>query len=140
VVVTQTGDSASASLTEPEITPGLWYLNPSEVGPYGSGGEPPATATASATAVTQRFDPTVTSSTGDLWEYLNDLTSSFTPAYVLPESSVVLHVTITPTASVGTVVSGAINVDDAFQANELIGVANSGGDELGALHFTYTVG
>jgi len=40
---------------------------------------------------------------------------------------------------VGSTVTGVINVDDVFQANELIGLEDTGGDELASLPFSYKV-
>jgi hypothetical protein len=61
------GDSASLDIDPGggEVAPGLWFLNPSGIGPYGPGGAPSETASAGFGAVTQAFDPTVdTSSRG----------------------------------------------------------------------------
>ncbi|MGO9911459.1 MAG: S8 family peptidase [Acidimicrobiales bacterium] len=136
----QSGDKASLRFTTSgEVMPGYWYLNPSEIGPYGSTGAPAATATAVFDAITQAFDPTVKSSTGDLWSAANGLSKGFTPVYVMPGKSAKIVVTITPTAASGKTVSGVINVDDTFLANELIGVTDSGGDELASLPYTYKV-
>jgi len=140
VTESQSGDSASLAFTPGgEVTPGLWYLNPSELGPYGSGGAPAETASDTFSAVTPGFDPTVDPSTGDLWSVYNGLTSSFAPAYLEPGQSAVIPVTITPTAAVGSVVSGVINVDDTFEYNADIGAAEASGDELASLPFSYRV-
>jgi len=140
VTETQTGDSATLDFTTAgEVMPGIWYLNPSEIGPYPSTGAPSATASATFDAITQAFDPTVTPSTGDLWTAYNGLTLGFAPAYVEPGATATIPLTITPTAAPGTRVSGFINVDDTFQANELIGVTDTGGDELASLPFSYEV-
>ena len=113
------GDSASLNLSSgDEIQPGLWLLNPSEIGPYGR--EAPDSVTASATLRRRRRRPsipTVDPSTGDLWTALNGLTSSFSPVYLNPGESATIPLTITPTASPGTHVSGSINLDDVFQVN-----------------------
>jgi hypothetical protein len=61
------GDSASLDINPGggEVAPGLWFLNPSGIGPYGPGGAPSETASAGFGAVTQAFDPTAdTSSRG----------------------------------------------------------------------------
>jgi len=138
VVQSVSGDTASLTLSEPQVSPGLWYLNPSEVGPYGPSGAPSATASTQFDVVTQGFDPTVTSPTNDLWlQWLGG--PPVTPVYVAPGASVTIPVTITPTAASGTTVTGTINVSDAFQYNPLIGVPYVSGDELASLPFTYKV-
>jgi hypothetical protein len=140
VTVHQSGDAASLRFsTQGEVAPGLWYLNPSELGPYSSSGAPAVTANASFHAVTRAFDLTATPSTGDLWSVDIGLTKTFKPVYVLAEHSVTIVVRIKPTARVGSTVSGVINVDDVFQANELVGLEDSGGDELASLAFSYKV-
>lgn len=139
VVVAQSGDSASASISGPEISPGFWYLNPSEIGPYGSGGAPAVTASATITATTQTFDSTVSSPTGDLWSYYAGISGPPSPALVQPTADVTIPVTITPTAAPGTVVHGVIYVNDTFLVNEDVGTTFSGGDEIAAIPFTYKV-
>ncbi len=61
-------NTESVSLTSPEVSPGLWALNPEEVGPYPAGGAPKEVALATVTAVTQAFDPAVRTDTDDLWQ------------------------------------------------------------------------
>lgn len=140
VTESQGNDAASLTFTtRGEVMPGYWYLNPSEIGPYGSGGAPPATASATFSAITQAFDLSVTPSTGDLWTVYNGLTSNFAPVYLEPGQSAEIPFTITPEGAPGRVVSGSINVDDAFQANLLVGATYSGGDELASIPYSYRV-
>ncbi len=40
------GDSANVTLNEPEVSPGLWLLNPAEEGPFPASGAPTVTASA----------------------------------------------------------------------------------------------
>jgi hypothetical protein len=142
VTALQSGDTASLNLTSAsELAPGLWGFFPSEVGPYPDAGAPAVTASGSFQAVTQPFDPTVQSSTGDLWSLFNNIGSgNFNPVYLQPGKSATIALTITPTAAPGTPVAGTINLDDAFQANVVTGFEFGGGDELASLPFTYTVG
>jgi hypothetical protein len=140
VQAVQNGDSASATYsTGDEVQPGLWYANPSEIGPYS--GEPPAvTASGDFSITTQAFDPTVDPSTGDLWLVNNGLSSTFAPVYLNPGESATIPLTITPSASSGSHVSGFVNLDDAFQVNFGIGgQAFASGDELASFPFSYTV-
>lgn len=142
VTASQSGNSAALNLTTSgELAPGLWGLFPSEFGPYSAAGAPPVTASAGFKAVTQNFDSTVTASTGDLWSLFNNIgAGNFSPRVLQPGQSVTIPLTIVPSATPGTQVSGTINVDDVFEANALTGFEFAGGDELAALPFTYTVG
>ena len=134
------GNSASLTLNSgDELQSGAWLLNPSEIGPYGSSGAPSVTASANFSIVTQAFDSTVNPSTGDLWTFLNGLSSGFDPVYLEPGQSATIPLTITPTASPGTHVSGFINLDDTFQVNFNEGFEFGSGDELASLPFSYTV-
>ena len=79
----QSGDSASLTFNNAEISPGLWSLNPSEIGPYNTTtGAPKVTAAAKFSAVTKAFDPAVSSSTGDIWPVLEGLPGTATPVYI----------------------------------------------------------
>jgi hypothetical protein len=142
VTASQSGNAASLSLTaSSELAPGLWGLFPSEVGPYSTSGAASVTASASFSAVTQSFDSTVRSKTGDMWSLFNNIGSgNFNPVYLKPGKSATISVTITPTAAPGTQVTGSVNLDDAFQVNAVTGYEFGGGDELASLPFSYTVG
>jgi hypothetical protein len=122
-----------------EVEPGFWFLNPSEIGPYGPTGAPSVTASAQFDAVTAAFDPTVDSATGDLWSNDEGFTSGFDPLYLDPGQKATIPLTITPTASHGTHVHGVINLDDAFQINDVVGAQFGSGDELASFPFSYTV-
>jgi len=127
----------SASLTfsqSPEVTPGIWYLNPDEIGPYPPTGIPTDAASATMSAVTEAFDPAVTSSTGNLWD---GSLSSF--LYLLPGQSGGIDVYFTPTGPSGTLVQGTLYVDDITLA-AYTGYANPDGDELAAVPYEYKVG
>ncbi|HWH12566.1 MAG TPA: S8 family serine peptidase [Solirubrobacteraceae bacterium] len=134
----QSGDAATLSLNEPEVTPGLWTVIPGEIGPYPPSGAPPATTTTSVSAVTQAFDPTVDSSTGDFWEAINGLTADFAPVYVAPGASGQITVAVTPTGAPGAHVTGTLFIDDYVLASEY-GAADNDGDELAAVPYAYTV-
>ncbi|HEX3873141.1 MAG TPA: S8 family serine peptidase [Solirubrobacteraceae bacterium] len=134
----QSGGSASLSLNESEVSPGLWAVIPGEIGPFPVGGEPPATATGTVSAVTQAFDPTIDSSTGDFWTAINGLTPDFSPVYVAPGATGQITVALTPTAAPGTHVSGTLYVNDYALASTF-DAANNDGDEVAALPYNYIV-
>jgi hypothetical protein len=90
------------------------------------------------TAQTKAFDQAVTSAAGDLWLQATNPSASFSPVTINPGQSVTIDVTITPSAAVGSVVSGDLYVDDYAS-----GVPPDGqltGDELVAIPYEYTVG
>jgi hypothetical protein len=132
------GNSANVVLNEPEVSPGLWLLNPAEIGPFPSTGAPPVSASANLSAVTQTFDPSITSSTGDMWSALNGLSKGFSPTYLAPGGSTTITVTVTPTDPPGTMVSGTLYVDDYSLAGTF-SFDPPNADELAAIPYSYTV-
>jgi hypothetical protein len=135
-------DTASVSYAPPggTVTAGLWESAPTECGPYPVGGAPAGTATDTLTVQTKAFDPAVTSSTGDLWAQSLNPSSSSTPVVINPGQSATINVTITPSASSGTVVSGNLYVDAADLGLAPPAYGQSSGSELSALPYEYTVG
>jgi hypothetical protein len=133
-----TPTSESLQLSEPELTPGLWELSAGEVGPYPPAGAPQELAAAKVTAVTRAFDTTVRSGADDLWQVGLKFSRFY---YLAPGQSAEIGITVTPTAPVGTVVSGTIYVDD-FTLESFVGTKGvlPDADEVAALPYTYTVG
>jgi hypothetical protein len=132
-------DGASANLSlsgDPELSPGLWAFNPDEVGPYPATGVPTDDASAGLSAVTQAFDPAVTSDTDDFWQVGLAFSNVL---YLEPGQSGTVEVYISPTAGTGTVQSGVLYVDDYVLAS-LFSTPLPDGDELAAIPYTYTVG
>jgi hypothetical protein len=130
-------NTESVSLTSPEVSPGLWALNPEEAGPYPAGGAPKEVALATVTAVTQAFDPAVRSDTDDLWQA--GLTFSHF-RYLGPGQSVAVLIAIKPTAPVGSVVTGTLYIDD-FTLDSFLqtGDVLPNADEVAAVPYSYTV-
>ncbi len=128
------GNTASAQLTAPDITPGDWQLTPQAVGVGGANGVPNSTANLGITVTTATFDPAASSPNGDIWQSQN----GFTPVIVQPGQSTTLYLTITPNAPSGSLVSGTLYLDDASQVTQY-GTSPSG-DQLVALPYRYTVG
>lgn len=130
-------NSQSVSLSSPEVSPGLWALNPGEVGPYRAGGAPKTVALATVSAVTQAFDPAVRSDTDDLWQVGFGF-SHF--RYLSPGQSVAILVDIKPTAPVGTYVQGTLYIDD-FTLDSFLptGDVLPDADEVAAVPYSYTV-
>jgi hypothetical protein len=132
------GDSADVTLSEPEISSGTWLFNPDEIGPYPTTGAPTVTASATLSALTQAFDPSMTSSTGDLWSSLNGLSSGFTPVLVAPGASATIIVGVAASGPPGTQVSGTLYVDD-YQLGTAFFDGPVASDELAAIPYNYTV-
>ena len=126
------GDSAVGVLSAPELTPGLWGLSPSLIGPFTS----PATGTVNTGMVAHArvFDTTVSSSTGDVeYGYVNPSAPAATPVVIPPGGTAAIPVTFTAGDPKGTVVRGDLFVDDN-QASD------ASANEIKAIPYTYKVG
>ena len=89
------------------------------------------------TVTTKAFDPAVTTAGGDLWTASLNPSAPFAPVVIFPGQSATIPVTITPSGTSGTVVSGTIYVDDFASAVPPYG--ELGGNEIAALPYTYTI-
>ena len=136
---TQSGNSASLTYSNSEISPGLWSLVPSEIGPYPASGAPAVTASASFSAVTKAFDPAVSSSTGDLWSVVEGLSGTLAPVYVPAGGSATITIKIKATGAHGSAHSGTLFVDDLTIAGFAGIFGNPFGDELVALPYSYRI-
>jgi hypothetical protein len=133
------GTSASLSFLQPEVGPGLWVLDPTEIGPFAPSGAPAAVVSENLDAVTKAFDPAVISSTGDMWSALNGLSKTpFAPVFLKPGQSAAIKVTITPTASVGSDISGTLYVSNVA-LGQFIGAVNPDSDDIAAIPYHYDV-
>jgi hypothetical protein len=135
----QSGPAAFATFTNPEVSPGLWSLNPSEVGPYNTTtGAPAVTASASVSAVTKAFDPAVSSSTGDLWTAFEGLSGTLAPVIIPPGGSATITVKIAVHGAHGSKHSGTLYVDDLTIAGFGGIFGDPNGDEVTAIPYSYT--
>ena len=135
------GTSPSITYSAPEISPGLWQLNPSEIGPYNTAtGAPTVTGVSGLFGVTTKtFDQTVSSSTGDLWMSIEGLSGAATPDYIPAGNTDTIMVHITPNGPSGSTVSGTLYVDDLTIAgfNGIFDLPNT--DEVVAIPYSYTI-
>jgi hypothetical protein len=120
------------------VTQGLWSAVPSEIGPYGTGGAPAATADLRMSATTEKFDTTTSSPQGDFWRFgVASLAKS--AAYHLftvgPGQTKTLTLTIKPSGKKGTVVKGILYVDDFVDSLQFLS-----GSQLVAIPYEYTIG
>jgi hypothetical protein len=143
-LISSSGKTATGSYSASDIPAGDWTVTPFLVGPIGANAAKNVTATVSMTATTAGFDPTVSSPTGDFWQGSTNAANGFTPYVVNPGQSVTIPVTITPSATSGTTVSGTLYVDDfslntgaGTTYNELSGNYPEGSD-LAAFPYSYT--
>jgi len=120
------------------VQPGFWFASPSEIGPY-PGPAPAGLVNMSLVATTKAFDTSITSPGGDLWQAAVDLNvlGTFEAFVVGPGETVTVPVTITPTGSPGTRVSGVVYLD-AFE-NGVPPYGEPTGDEVAAIPYSYTI-
>jgi hypothetical protein len=110
IAAISSGNSASGSFTG-VATPGLWSLAPDLIGPF-SGRASSASANTGMVADTLGFDPSVSSSTGDVWEQAVDPNAAaFTPITLAPGQTGSATVTITPAPGHRRLVRGTLFVD-----------------------------
>ncbi len=133
-------DTESASYTPAggTVATGEWDSFPSECGPYPHSAPSGTLNYVNLTAQTKKFDPAVTSDTGDLWLQSVNASSTFSPITINPGQTAVVNVTITPSGASGTSVSGTLYVDDFTAGVPPYGQAS--GDELAGLPYAYTIG
>jgi len=122
------GDTTVATALAGQLASGQWNTDVSDPGPFDKPSGTGSTAKVTLTATTQAFDPAAKASTGDYW----DLDADFDSVRAAPGKTATMHLTLTPTAPVGTVVHGTVYIatDSALgDGSELIGIP-----------YTYTVG
>ncbi len=111
-IASNQGTTVGATVSGPSLTPGVWAILPSVVGPFGPTAATTEPTTTAMLATTEGFDPAVTSFTGDLWQASLGGPISVTPVVVPPGRSATIPVTIAPTGRAGTAVSGVLYLDD----------------------------
>jgi Subtilase family len=130
---TSTGNTATASITQPEVPWGPWVVAPAEQGPTPSGGAQALPYTSTAILVLKPFDANVTADSGDAWTDLVLGTNTFNPLQLAPGQSGTINVTFTPTAAqVGKTISGFLYIDT-------FNLALLSGDEVVRFPYSYSV-
>ena len=137
-LISSIGTTAAGSYTAPSgtLTNGVWAATPDELGPYPSSA-PAGTVSLQMQAITKAFDPAVTSSTGDIELASINPAASFTPIVINPGQTATINVTITPSGSTGTIVSGELYVDDFLTAVPPYG--QEGSDEVNVIPYEYRI-
>jgi subtilisin family serine protease len=143
-VISDTGTTATASLSASSIADGDWTITPFLLGPTGKKAAKQVTANTSMTATTAAFDPAVSSPTGDLWLGSVNASNGFTPYVVNPGQSVTIPVTFTPAGTSGTTVTGTLYLDDSSIVPNIVTfntLFTNGpeGSEVAAFPYSYTI-
>jgi len=127
------GTSPTLTLTDPIIAAQTWLVLPAQIGPFNDTA-PTATTSFTATAHTQPFDLSVSSSTGDpqLASVQNPAPPA-TPLRLAAGASGTITVTVTPAGAKDHVVLGTLYVDT-------LDPVTGSSDEIAAVPYTYTVG
>ncbi len=132
------GLNVAATASGNPLSGGAWDIAPTTVGPFGTTGAAQETVNTTLTAVTQGFDPAVTSATGDLWQSALGGPVTAAPDVVQPGQSVTIAVQIAPTGAAGTVVSGHLYLDDdslLYYGGGLVPNANT----VAAIPYSYRI-
>jgi hypothetical protein len=120
------------------VTQGLWFANPAQAGPFAATGAAGTSASLSASAVTQEFDPHAASNVGDFWKFSVTSPGS-SPHYnlftVKPGQTRTIALTLKPTGAAGTVVKGLLYIDDFADSLQFLS-----GSQLVALPYQYKIG
>jgi hypothetical protein len=126
------GNTASASFSTPEATPGGWGIFPTPIGPF-TGPAPAGTVSTAMIARTRGFDTNTSSDTGDIWQQTVDPNAAeFTPLTLKPGEKGTMTLTITPSGRSGKVVRGILYVDTFTGAQAI-------GGEVVAVPYEYTI-
>jgi len=126
------------------VAPGIWNSFPAEIGPFGAGPAPSESETTSISVSTLGFDTTASSPTGDVVQNLTTGGGGFNPTEVDPGGTLVIPVTLSPTAGeVGSTVAGTLYVDDftfgEFGGFAVVGFASLDTNDVAAIPYEYTV-
>jgi hypothetical protein len=128
------GTSPSVTVSDPLVAPQTWLALPTiGNGPFTDAGAGTVNMHFTASAHTRRFDPAVTSATGDpLQAYVSAGAPAATPVSVESGANGSISVTITPTGAAGTVVRGTLFLD-------AVDPITGSTDEVAAVPYSYTV-
>jgi hypothetical protein len=129
------GDGVVGAILEPEVPYNTWFLQPLELGPFGSSGAPNADVTVTVTARMQPFDTAVRADTGNKWLDLAQGNTSYKPLVLAPGATGTINLTFTADASkIGTTVNGFVYVD-TYNNNDF----SQTGEEVFTLPYSYTI-
>jgi hypothetical protein len=93
------------------VSKGVWFGALEEIGPFGDEGAQPGHATYTPSMRTTGFDSSVTSSTGDPFDFSVDPNGTGgTPTIIQPGATATIQVTFTPSGHSGDSVAGHLNL------------------------------
>jgi hypothetical protein len=124
------GTDAVVSQAASDIPASAWSCPPTELG---TGPKPAAPFQCGADAEIKAFDPSVSSSTGNIWSALEGLTDTYDPLVLQPGESGDITVSIAPAGRRGAFVSGFLAVE-TFNFNTI------SSDQIAAVPYSYVVG
>lgn len=128
------GDTAAASFSTPDASPGIWFIGPTPAGGPFDTAVPTGTVSTALIAHTRGFDLNTNSSTGDIWQETVDPNApGFTPLTLAPGDHGTMTLTITPSGRKGKIVRGTLFVD-VFSGR--LGI----GGEVLAIPYEYRIG
>jgi hypothetical protein len=143
VLESSTPTSASLTFAPPGgPSAGDWNVVQAEVGPYPAGGEPNVAETTTSTVSTLAFDPAVTSTVPDTVEAAAN-GDTISPDIVAAGGSVSIPITITPTASVGSTVTGTLFINGVTPGSQYVYTIEDTAfftSDLAAIPYEYKVG
>jgi hypothetical protein len=127
------GDNQSwASVNHYEIPTGFWWAMDETIGPYFDP-SPWVTVKQTISLTMRQFDPSVSATTGDLWQEYFDNQRFGKQLVLMPGQSGTITVTFSPAAGVSGAQSGDLYLDTF---SDDMGT----GDEVAAIPYSYTAG
>ena len=134
IAAISSGDTASASFSAREASPGVWDIAPTPAGGPFNAAVPTGTVSTAMLAHTLGFDLNTSSSTGDVWQQTVDPNApGYSPLVLKPGQSGTMTLTITPFGKAGKIVRGTLYVD-VFSERLTIG------GEVVAIPYEYRIG
>ena len=139
-VASSAGSTVSVTLDGNPLTQSLWGVAPNTVGPFGATGAPNESVSTTMSVATAPFDSAVTSQTGDLWLASTDPSqlNGLSPVVVGPGQTGTIPVTIKPSASSGSRVTGTLYVDE-YNAIAFQGYFQPDGNDVASIPYSYSV-
>jgi hypothetical protein len=130
--------TASFTPSGGRLSAGIWFVTPSECGPYSAPAPFGVVSSVSMVARTKMFDPAVTSGPGDFWKAAVNPAAQFGLFVIQPGQTRTIQATIRPAkGTAGQVIHGRLYVD-TFLA-DVPPYGQETGDQLASFPYTYTV-
>ncbi|MFL6120555.1 S8 family serine peptidase [Actinophytocola sp.] len=134
---------ATVGEREGYVSKGIWFASAQEIGPFGDEGAQPGHVTYTASMRTTGFDASVTSSTGDPFDFAVDPNGTGgTPTIIQPGQTATIQVTITPSGHAGDSVTGHLNLVTVpiLPTGATALPFNGTGEVIAVLPYSYRIG